>query len=61
MNLGQHAQVLKKSSLVFAGILAGVLLTITIGQYQGVVEVHLEKDSSYFKVDGYPRCEVVVR
>jgi hypothetical protein len=56
MNFEQDKQLLRQMPIAVGGLLMGVLLTITIGQYQGSIEIRFGE--GYLKVVGEPRCEI---
>lgn len=59
MGLESYIRFLKKTPEAVLWLSAGVILTLTLGQYQGIVELHLGESESYLKVDGKSRCELV--
>jgi len=61
MGLESCIHFLKKTPIAALWLSVGVVLTLTLGQYQGVVELHLGESESYLKVDGQSRCELVRR
>jgi hypothetical protein len=63
MNIEQFKQLLKQSPAALGWLLAGVVLTLAIGQYQGSIEIqfgegYFKFGEGYIKVDVQPPCEV---
>ena len=59
MQDNKYLKGLKRSSFGFGCAMIGVFVTLLITKYDGIIEVKLEKESSYLKVDGYPQCHLV--
>ena len=47
---------LQQAPLLVFGILVGILLSILVGRYQGIVEVQVGRENSYFRVESHLQC-----
>lgn len=63
MNVEQYKQLLKQAPAALGWLLAGVVLTLAIGQYQGRIEIqfgegHFKFGDGYIEVEVQSPCEV---
>lgn len=59
MNFEQNQQLLRQIPVALSWIAVGAMLTITVSQYQGIIEVRF--GAGYLKVTGETWCELADR
>lgn len=47
---------LQHSPLMIAGILIGIIISTLVGRYQGIIEVQVGRENSYFRIESHLPC-----